>query len=223
MEIVWQYAPAGGLCFFHHFLKYPLSRALPSNFTHLSRALSNVQMTPFQGIPVLETMREIWPEGTCPQDQLYGDKQQLRRTADFIIKSGVTDEGQLSWEDLPTRPAVWRQTTAPNDSWLYHQIKLSWKWNGLANILWPSVCRLRHRLQMAGRVIKCIINCRLGHWVHSGRLGHWVHNCSLGHWVHNCRLGHWVHTGRHGWVIERIFARWVIEFTPAAPADDCWV
>jgi hypothetical protein len=38
----------------------------------------------------LETMREIWPEGTCPHDQLYGDKQQLRRTTDFIIKSGVT-------------------------------------------------------------------------------------------------------------------------------------
>jgi hypothetical protein len=34
--------------------------------------------------------REILPEGTCPHDQLYGDKQQLRRTTDFIIKTGVT-------------------------------------------------------------------------------------------------------------------------------------
>jgi hypothetical protein len=41
--------------------------------------------------PWLEAMRrEIWPKETCPHDQLYGDKQQLRRTTDFIIKSGVT-------------------------------------------------------------------------------------------------------------------------------------
>jgi hypothetical protein len=35
---------------------------------------------------------EIWPEGTCLLDQLCGDKQQLWRTADFIIKSGLSSE-----------------------------------------------------------------------------------------------------------------------------------
>ncbi|XP_064645142.1 uncharacterized protein LOC135498689 [Lineus longissimus] len=34
--------------------------------------------------------KETWPEGARIHDQLYADLQQLRRTTDFIIKSGLT-------------------------------------------------------------------------------------------------------------------------------------
>jgi hypothetical protein len=58
--------------------------------------------------PGLATVRKvIWPEGTCLDDQqLYGDKQQLRRTADIIIKSGVTVSSEREEEEPRRRGAA---------------------------------------------------------------------------------------------------------------------
>ena len=109
---------------------------------------------------------EIWQNGTCIQDQLYGEADQLRRTANsFISNAGVSvwvNEEEVGLSCLFRSWSTWRLFLLLPDlrrlTWWYYQIQV------INTHIAPNCL-----LQLSFSRPHCLF------WLCKMRIGQWVH------------------------------------------------